>query len=144
MRRDGHQIALRRQQRIDGQQREAGGAINYNGRIIKADCVQRPFQFGFLAVEVSHQHVRISQLIRTRDQIQAGYPGRPDHVANRLVTQQHIRRGRFEFGASESHRETGRGLAIQVHQQDPLFVFDQRGGQADGGGGLGHPALIVD
>ena len=68
-----------------------------------------------------------------------------DGVADvHLAVHQHVVDGQVQLVRVGAEAGGQRALRVEVHQQHAAAVFGERGGKVDGGGGLAHPALLVD
>ena len=84
-----------------------------------------------------------SRHFRTRrDEIKAGQSRRHNGLGKRALSQQHaIDSIRPLLADPES--ASGIGLRVEVHDQDLLAALRHGGAEADCGGCLAHPALLI-
>ena len=105
---------------------------------------QRPGQPEFPGHHRDELDLRAREVDRGRRAVQARHlPGRPDHLGQRAVLDQHVVDGRDAHVVVHVQRGRRIALRIQVDDQDAQAVLSQAGGQVDGGGRLADPALLV-
>src|SRR6185436_18912385 len=112
---------------------EASGAVQEDVVVEIGHGGERRAQAQVPAAKGAELGVRVEQVHRGGDQLEVLDPGRADDVPGPGVAQQDVCRGGGEVLGADSQRERGRGLAVEVDEQDLLALLGQGRGEVHGG-----------
>ena len=132
-------------ERVDGQQPQAGLAVDDDHIVVITHCAQGAGEDLFAANLGDQLDLCCGEVDVGRHQVYPGNVCGDECVGNGDVLLQHhvVNRGlQLMRISAQSGRE--RPLGVEVDHEHPAAVLRECGGQIDGGGGLPHPALLVD
>ncbi len=141
LRLDGDDDAVRCREGVDGEEPERRWAVDENG-VVAGEAGERCPQPELPRQDRNELYLRTRHLERRGQEIEAADGCRDDGLSDRLLPQQDAVDGPVPV---LPHSEAAGGVRLRVEVDDEHAgpSGGQGGAQADRGGGLAHPALLV-
>ena len=138
-----HDDAVRARQAVQGQQAEAGRAVDEHEVVVGGGGGERAAQALVAPLEPDQLHLGAGQLAVRADDVVAALRARLARLGDRRVLEQDVVDAQVEGALVDAGAHGRVALRIEVDDQGAPAELGETGGQVHGGRGLADAALLV-
>src|SRR3954469_23252229 len=125
---------------VDGQQPEARRRVDADEVVVVLDRVERLLQGALTADLGAHRDLGAGQIDRGDGDVDLALH---DDLADRDVVDEHVEHAHLDLVGVDPLTHGEVALRVHVHGEDAMAGLLEGDREVEGGGGLGHPALLV-